>query len=772
MNFKMIKNDAAKNKFITMLTIMFVAAAALLVSLTAILAANLTGAIDSLMAGAETPHYMQMHAGEIDMAGIESFAKQNSAVDEFQVAEFLNMDSERILLGEKSLADSTQDNGFSTQSENFDYLLDLDGKIIDARDGELYVPICYMRDNTTKVGDKANIHGKEFTVAGFLRDSQMNSMLASSKRFLVSKNDYAELKSFGNVEYLIEFRVKDLSALGSFGENYMAAELPANGPTITYPLFKMINAMSDGIMIGVILLVSILVVIIALLCIRFTLLAKIEDEIREIGVMKAIGLRVSDISQIYLVKYAVTGLIGCILGFGLSFLFKDLLLQNIRLMIGESPNAPIAGFLGLIGALFVFLTILLFVNGILRRFHKISAAEVMRFGASQEKPAAARSFSLSKNRLFHTNVFLGIQDVLVRKGLYATNLAVLVLGMFIMIVPQNLYSTISADSFAAYMGIGDCHMRIDIQQTDHIAEKSVEIGKAMNSDSNILKYTVLTTKSFKVKVADGSGESIKIELGDHSVFPLSYSKGKAPSGPNEIALSSINADELDKKIGDVITVETDSGEKMLTVCGIYSDITNGGKTAKAVFSHNSTDIMWSVIYAVFDDPSAAYKTAAEYTDKYSYAKVTEIQEYISQTYGQTLHSVKQASFVAIASALTIMLLVTILFMKMLVAKDKYSIAVMKACGFTNLDIRLQYISRSVFVLLPGILLGTFLSNTLGETLGSMVISSFGASSFQFIVSPFRAYLFCPLMMTGTVLAATFLGASNAGMIKISENVKE
>ncbi|MCK7467805.1 MAG: ABC transporter permease [Desulfosudis oleivorans] len=71
----------------------------------------------------------------------------------------------------------------------------------------------------------------------------------------------------------------------------------ANGPTITYPLFRMINALSDGLLIALILLVGALVVAIAFLCIRFTLLAKIEDDYREIGVMKAIGLRVSDIKQ-------------------------------------------------------------------------------------------------------------------------------------------------------------------------------------------------------------------------------------------------------------------------------------------------------------------------------------------------------------------------------------------------------------------------------------------------------------------------------------------
>ena len=102
---------------------------------------------------------------------------------------------------------------------------------------------------------------------------------------------------------MIEFRLKDLSALSEFETAYASAGLEANGPTITYPLFKTLNAISDGLLIAVILLISVLVVVIAFMCIRFTLLAKIEDDYREIGVMKAIGLRLSDIKKIYLAKY-------------------------------------------------------------------------------------------------------------------------------------------------------------------------------------------------------------------------------------------------------------------------------------------------------------------------------------------------------------------------------------------------------------------------------------------------------------------------------------
>ncbi|WP_410771385.1 ABC transporter permease [Fontibacillus sp. BL9] len=772
MYYRIIRKDISKSKLITLTTMVFVAAAAMLVSLAVTLVVNLSGAIDTLMTRAETPHFMQMHTGEIDTVRLTEFAEQNGNVDEFQVLEFLNMDGARIRLGDTSLADNVQDNGFSIQSEKFDYLLDLDGNVIHASDGELYVPLSYMKDNTTKVGDKAVISGKEFAVAGFLRDSQMNSTLSSSKRFLISKNDYAEIKNLGSTEYLIEFRLKGLSALGAFETAYAAAGLEANGPTITYPLFKMINAISDGMMIGVILLVSVLVVAIALMCIRFTLLAKIEDDYREIGVMKAIGLRVSDIKKIYLAKYAAIAAAGCILGFGLSFVFKGMLLENIRLYMGESDHPSLAATLGIIGILLVFLAIIAYVSGVLRRFRKISPAEAIRFGTSQEKSAGTKRFNLSGNRLLNTNIFLGVKDVLARKKLYATMLAVLIISAFIIIVPQNLHHTISSKGFSQYMGIGNADMRIDLQQTNHISDKAAEIAKTMSGDSAILKYVVLTTKTFQAKTEDGSEERLKVELGDHSVFPVKYSEGRAPAAEDEIALSAMNANELGKKVGEIITLVIEGKNKQLKVSGIYSDITNGGKTAKAVFNGNSAEVMWYVIYAELADPSLIGSKVSEYADRFDYAKVSDIDEYVAQTFGSTISSVERASYAAIAVALMITVLVTLLFMKMLVAKDKYSISVMKAFGFTSSDIQAQYISRSAFVMILGIVLGLLLANTLGEMLAGAVISSFGASTFHFAVNPLSAYLLSPLMMMGSVLIATLIGTSRAGQIKISENIKE
>lgn len=772
MYFRIIRNDFLKSKAITLITTIFVAAAAMLVSLAAILAVHLSGALDTLMTKAKTPHFMQMHAGDIDMERLATFAEQNSDVEQFQLIEFLNMDGSQIMIGDQTLANSVQDNGFAVQGQYFDYLLNLDGDVVTVEDGELYVPISYMKDRTIAVGDKAMISGKEFTVAGAIRDSQMNSTLSASKRFLVSEQDFAALKNSGNIEYLIEFRLKDLASLSTFESAYVSAGLEANGPTVTYPLFKLINSISDGMMIAVILLVSALVVAISLMCIRFTLLAKIEEDYREIGVMRALGLRVSDIKKIYLTKYAAIAAAGSLLGFALSNLFKGMLLENIRLYMGESEPLINAFLLGLIGVLLLFFVIIAFVNGMLKRFRKISAAEAIRFGTSQEKESDVRRFSLNANSLFNTNIFLGIKDVLSRKKLYATMLIVLVISSFIIIIPHNLYNTISSKSFIQYMGIGMYHIRFDIQQTDQILAKTEEIVSTLEKDSTIANATVLTTKTFKAITEEGTEENIKVELGDHSIFPIKYSKGIAPKAENEIALSAIHADEMNKKVGDVISLVVSGEEKELKVSGIYSDITNGGKTAKAVFQDSSADTMWSIVSVDLVDPSLIDEKVSEYAERFDYAKVSSIEQFVVQLFGSTIDSVKKASYTALCVAVVITFMITLLFVKMLVTKDRYSIALVKALGFTNSDIRAQFFSRSLFILLIGLVLGTVLANTLGEKLAGAVIASFGASTFQFSVTWLWAYLLNPIIMIAVVLIATVIGTSNAGHIKISEHIKE
>ena len=163
----------------------------------------------------------------------------------------------------------------------------------------MYVPVCYKNEYGLKIGDLMQIASEKLSIAGFLRDSQMNSMMASSKRFLVNEADYERIKPLGSEEYLIEFKLKEGSDTNAFATAYKDAGLPGNGPTITYPLVKMMNALSDGMMILVILLVGAVVLFISMLCIRYMILTQLEKDKREIGMLKAVGISKKDLRSLY-----------------------------------------------------------------------------------------------------------------------------------------------------------------------------------------------------------------------------------------------------------------------------------------------------------------------------------------------------------------------------------------------------------------------------------------------------------------------------------------
>lgn len=117
MTRKMIWNDLVRNRAVSLITILFISVAAMLLSLAAILTVNLFGAVDRLMADAKTPHFMQMHTGAVDMAGLEDFVGNNRNVADFQVIPFLNVENTDLILGGNRLTDSVQDNGFCTQRD-------------------------------------------------------------------------------------------------------------------------------------------------------------------------------------------------------------------------------------------------------------------------------------------------------------------------------------------------------------------------------------------------------------------------------------------------------------------------------------------------------------------------------------------------------------------------------------------------------------------------------------------------------------------------------
>lgn len=735
---KLIWNDVKQNKLMSAATVFFMAISAALLALTVLLSGNLLGAINTLMDNAIVPDFIQMHTGAIDDAALTRFAENHAEIRDLQICRFLNLDNSNVALDGQSLIDSTQDNGLCVQGERFDFLLGLDGACPLVCPGEVYVPVCYRDRYGLAAGITMTIGGRTLTVAGFIRDAQMNSMMASSKRFLVSATDYELLRGQGEEEYLIEFLLRDGADRNVFQTAYTASGLPANGPAITRPLVRMMNALSDGTMIFVIFLMSAIVLLISMLCIHFILSLQMERDRKEVGMLKALGIGRKEIRRLYFAKYLLFSLCGALIGLGTAAILQKPLVRQLQELYGTANQGCLKTLAALLAAMLAEGIILLSIRHSLKKTDKLSALDAM-FQAQK----AGKGYG-----------------------------KVLLIGFvtaactFLMLVPQNLYNTVSSPKFVTYMGIGSAEIRVDIRQTNDIDRQTRQIAATLGQDPQVKEYTILQTCSYPAVLPDGGTVNLTVEAGDHSIFPVSFSAGTPPEDENEIALSSLNAEEWKLSVGDTLDLNINGEKSSYTVCGIYSDITNGGKTAKIRNRPDTAPVIWSVLYASLEESTDRQQWMAQYRGMG--VDVTDVEDYVRDTYAQTLAQLRLASRVAGGIAVLVTAVVLTLFLRLIVERERYAISLHKALGFTSGTVKRAYFVKGLAPAVSGIVAGLTLGSLCGESLCGMVLKSFGADSFRFVINWGQVMAGIPTVILGVAILAVWAGISQIRQIKAYE----
>ncbi len=765
MILRMVKKDFLRNKATILTLFLFIFLSSLFASAGSFMAAGLTGAVKHLFEKSKVPHFVQMNSGEIDKAAVSRFVSESLYVKEVQIVEMISMGSRNILFNgkEETGQNDIMDISLVRQNKDFDFLLTLDNSPVYVEKGKIAVPVYYMQKENLKKGDKIRIYDGDFSadliISDFIRDAQMNPAIIHSKRFVINDEDFHSMRTkIGKSEQLLEFRLDDISSLGEFRTEYGKAPFRLNGPVIDHSLFILLNSITDGIITAAVILVSIIINIIALLCLSFTVLASIEEDYREIGTMKAIGISNTEIKKIYAVKYGVISAVGCASGYLLSVFLKGFLLSDMSLYMGKVPSGAAEYIFAAFASLLIFFMIMLFCMIILKKFRKISTVEALRTGIKDKR----KSFRMNlKNfRLLNPDIFLGIKDILVRFKLYRLLFMIFFICSFLVIVPVNFLNTIKSPSFIVYTGAAESDIRIDIQQSAKIEENFSDIIAYIKNDADIKEVSPVATSRVQILNADGDYEDIDIETGDFTIFPAGYIKGKVPVNDGEAALSYLNSKETGKNPGDKIILKIDDTIKEMTVTGVYQDITNGGKTVKAVIKSRDGEKQRYVININVKEGTDINKKIASYKKIFPEAKITYPEEYMNQTMGETVKYLENFTLVTILSASGILMLMTSLFLKMLLSKDRFEISILRRIGLSVRNIKIQYVTRMISVIIPGILLGTAAANTAGQKITGIMWSFLGAAEIKFVIDPLQGYILCPAVLTAIVVITT-LQATNS-----------
>jgi putative ABC transport system permease protein len=750
MLWRLLRRDVTRNRVITAALFAVVTLAALLVSTALAIMLTLLSSTDTLFEQAATPDFVQMHTEEVDPELVNSFARSTGLVEDWQSVDLLNVDGAWIHLGNNPLSEaaSISENSFVVQNPRFDFLLDTSGAAIEVSDGEIAVPLLHRQTYGLELGQQVRVargdFAADFTIVDFLRDSQMNPALITSKRFLVSPADWDRLADhFEDQEHLTEFRLAHRFDLGAFERLYEASALPQTGTAITLPLLRLLNALTDGLVAAVLMLLSGLLVVIAALCLRLTLIATIEQDYREIGFLKAIGLPHRDIRRLYLTKYAALAVVAAALGYGLSTILSRVFTANITLYMGQPPTSAWRLVAPALGAAAVGLAVIGFCSLVLRRFRRISAVQAIREGVGAEPGRAGRRLRLTRPHLGNLHVFLGLRAVAQRPGSYTVLGVVFVLAAFLMVLPLALVGTLRSPDFITYMGAGHSDIRIDIPATEDNAGLTRAIARDLHENPAVTASNTLVTAAYETDDAAGERQHIRIENGDFAVFPLAYEIGSAPVGPGDLALSSLNAQNLGVAVGDSLTVYTGAQPHRVTVTGIYQDVTNGGQTAKGHLPYEPGTVIRSVVNAAFAPGTSVADEIAQLQRRYPGLKVTSIDDYMRQSLAGLTGQIAAAGVLAVVLAIAISALITALFLRLLIAQEASQIAILRALGFARRAVWGQFATRIGVILILGAVIGFGAAWLLGPLLAGAVVP--GVSSLTLVFDAWL-WLVCPLAL--------------------------
>lgn len=789
MNFTIIRKSIIKNKAVNISLLFFIILSSFLMVSSSIIFIQLSGSIDSIFEKSKTPHFMQAHSGDIDRNAISDFAASTDEIKEWQIVEMVNLDGKCISFRKSMtnetvvLKDDMVDNGFVVQNEKFDYLLSLEDEVIFPKKGHLEVPLDYMNRYNLSVGDQVQIEdGKycqEFVISGFIRDSQMAASMASSVRFLMNEEDYQILREQKEgCEYIIEFYLYDKTKARDIQNKYETdtRNLPQNGQAVTYNLLMLANSFADGISAIVIMLVSFILVVIAGLNLRFTILATLEEEIREIGVMKAIGLLNKDVKNIYLVIYRILAVSGCMLGYLIAWRMKDIFCGAIETTFGKYEVKAWEYVIPVLSAGIVYLLVLFFCRRTLKRVEKVSVVSALVRGEMQSQKSITRGnhdkMRVEKCNLKSVNLLLAFRELVLRFKTWGMLPIVFALAAAVIIIPINLLSTFHSPDFVTYMGSAACDLRIDLQEKDYMDRKS-EIESELAVNQFVEKFNTFAVCNYEVYSEEG-WEKIRVECGDFQDFEVAYLEGRQPEAENEIALSYLNAERFQANIGSAIRLRIKDMETEYTVCGIYQDITYGGYTSKMRYDYEENDVICYITYIGLADGADVNSMSENIKRLFPYTKVTPMDEFVGQTFGMIAQSLSKAVYVVMIVVLLVVMLITVLFLRLQMAKDRSENAMLRTVGFSSTDLTIQYMIKVFLTGAAGVVVGILIGNMLGERVISVIFRmlNMGLVEIVFLISPVKVFLMCPILILLVILMAGFLATADLKKCKLMQMLTE
>ncbi|MDB3325148.1 ABC transporter permease [Clostridioides difficile] len=782
---RMLKKDLMHRKSVNLILFLFITIATVFLASSVNNILVVSSSVDYYMDYANIPdvNLVAVNSGEKEkiMKWIETEAP---GVKDYGYQEMLSVE-QKNLHRENGKKFNAEGLSLFLSEESSDYCkgFDPNGGALHLQDDEIGMPAFLMDKNDLKVGDKVRIslngRDKTFTLKTVVKDAAFGNDMVGMSRIFMNSDMYKEFKKTGSEQTYALYFI-NVSSISEFTEAQNLQSFSSVLNTVSRSMYSMIYSF-DLILAALLILVGICMILIALLVLRFTLLFTMEEEYREIGIMKAIGLRDKAIRRLYLVKYTFLVSSGAFLGLLISVPISCIMVARVSVnMIMEDSGVNF--FVNILCTLLIIFLVMLFCMNCTRKLSRITAISAIRGGHSGESFAKASALYLFKQKYLRVPAYLGINDMLTHLKRYALLLVTFCISFVLITIPLNTINTMQSSEMASKFTVNTdsaVYIKKIEGKQDSAYRNSAQLKKGMQRVEREMKekgYDAELTASsiyflpFHAPGKKGNTKIMSLQIQGRNTEYLDYLEGSAPVLENEIAFSRLILEDNNWHIGDRIEADLNGETYKFIITGSYADYMQLGSSARlnAKLDLSKVDMFeyWNVNVDMKTDKSQTELKDTLQKQFPDYEWYTA-QEIVDRNIGGIQESLSELLIPMTAMLCAVIMLITLLMEKLFIVREKGEIAMMKSIGFRNSSIRSWQVIRMILVALVSMLAAVPLSMLSNRFMLEPIFAIMGADV-HIQIDPVQVYLIYPGVLLLGIICATIFATGQIKRIHIRE----
>ncbi|MDZ5724406.1 ABC transporter permease [Acetobacterium sp. K1/6] len=584
----------------------------------------------------------------------------------------------------------------------------------------------------------------DLEIAGFYEDLMFASPSnVSMYKLFVGDQQFNELiaqPEFGLTVSYSAVILDDINDAEAFESQYIEKTrtlIPdGNGNfSLVYGSMKIGVAIFINIIMAVLLSFSLIILAIAAIVIKFSTITHIENNIKNIGTLEAMGYTTHQIICATLLEYLIISIVGFIVGLGASFFISPVITNVVSSSIGLSWTMgiyPVAVIVSLGMVMILVLGIAYFSAFKIKRITPLTA---LRNGV--------QTHHFEKNRIPLEQTKLSLNPAMGLKMLIQNKRQNLIAGVIIMLLSLvtvfslAAYYNFSVDQTAMIKLIGLETADVQVSVSDNEAEIFAEIEEMQGVDE-VIKLTFF--ESIIKYEGKESGANTRITEDYERLKVDTCVKGRMPVNDNEIAITSIVLNSIGAKMGDTVSIDYNGLTREYLVVGIIQQFNMLGKGAaittagmkKLVPSFEEKNLM---IY--LGDGLDTEKFVTKLNNQYMDQNIQSVSYF--ESIEMMLNSFEASVQIVVVGCLGVIavIIVFILFLvvRVRLLRERTRLGVSKALGFTSSQLIGQILISEMPVIIGASMVGAVAGYFTTNPLLALMLSANGILNCDFYVDP-------------------------------------